>query len=81
MTQADLVFCEVPAEETVSGKILRHLKAGGTLTPLDALNLFQCFSLSQRIGELKRGGWPIHAEMVRVNSGKKVARYSLARAA
>lgn len=82
--QLDIEFpkeVRVPEADTVAGRILRYLQSGGTLTPLEALRLFDCLSLSQRCGELKRQGWPIISELVKVGSGKKVARYSMARAA
>jgi hypothetical protein len=50
--------------------ILRYLAKGGSLTPLKALRLFGTLSLSQRIGSLKREGWPIQSELVR--RGKKI---------
>ena len=43
-------LCVVPDADTLAGKILRALQAGRKLTPLSALNEFQCLSLSQRIG-------------------------------
>jgi hypothetical protein len=54
------------------------LKRGEQLTPLSALEHYRCFSLSQRMGDLRRSGWPIRSQMVSVNSGKKVASYWLA---
>lgn len=77
MTQLDLLEprCRVPEKGTVSRNILDALKEGARLTPLSALERFQCFSLSQRIGELKRMGWPISTQMIEVNSGKRVACY------
>lgn len=78
MTQLDLLAeCKVPPRGTVSYEILMALKQGYKLTPLMALQMFDCLSLSQRIGELKKEGWPIQTQMVQVNSGKKVAEYSL----
>ena len=56
--------------------ILQHLQQGNTLTVLSALQLFGCMALSQRVSELKREGEPIKSEMVAVESGKRVARYS-----
>jgi len=69
--------CTVPPADTLQGKLLRALQAGQRLTPISALERFQCFSLSQRMGELKRMGWPVTVTMVRVASGKKVAEYSM----
>lgn len=79
MTQLELVpQCRVPDRGTVSYEILMALKSGEKLTPLVALDRFRCLSLSQRVGELKRAGWPIISEMVSVNSGKRVAQYRMA---
>ena len=61
---------------STSDKIADYLKAGHTLTPLEALEKFQCLSLSQRCGELKKRGLPIETEMVEVGK-KRVARYRL----
>lgn len=68
---------EVPSADTQQGKILRHLKSGGTLTVAEALSLFGCYALSQRCGELRRMGWPIESEMVEVKPGTRVARYRM----
>lgn len=59
-------------------ELLMALKNGERLTPLSALERYRCFSLSQRMGELKRAGWPILTEMVALNSGKRVAQYRMA---
>ena len=69
--------CQVPDADTLSGKLLRALQRGERLTPISALSGYQCFSLSQRMGELKRAGWPIVAEMVKTPTGKRVAEYSM----
>jgi hypothetical protein len=75
MTQTDLEFARVPARDTMTYELLNALKNGERLTPLSALEKYRCFSLSQRMGELRRSGWPICSQMVTVNSGKKVAQY------
>lgn len=62
--------------KTQNEQILRHLKRGRKITPLQALNLYGCFRLSGRILELKQQGHPIKSEMVKVNK-KYVAQYSL----
>ena len=56
--------------------ILKHLKKGKTLTPLQALRLFDCWALSSRISNLKADGHNIKTEMI-TNKGKTFARYSL----
>lgn len=58
--------------------ILAFLKDGNGITPMDALNLCGCFRLSARIADLRRKGYPIVAEKVKVDGGKYVARYHLA---
>jgi hypothetical protein len=78
MTQVELCFepkARVPEVGSMMYQILDALKRGERLTPLTALEKYQCFSLSQRCGELRRAGWPIRSQMVKVNSGKSVAMY------
>lgn len=57
--------------------ILRHLAGGRTLTPLQGLNLFECLRLGARIFQLRKRGWDIKAQRVRLRSGKTVAKYSM----
>jgi hypothetical protein len=61
--------------------LLRELEAGGRLTPLIAAYEFGVMALSQRMGDLRRAGYPVVSEMVKLPSGKRVARYSLAKEA
>nr|WP_321523312.1 helix-turn-helix domain-containing protein [uncultured Macellibacteroides sp.] len=56
--------------------IHEHLENGGTLTPLEALNLFGCFRLSGRIHDLRSSGIDVKTEIVQIG-GKNVAKYSL----
>jgi len=56
--------------------IHEHLKAGNHLTPLEALRLFNCWSLSSRIADLNRKGAGIHSKLVKAN-GKQYAEYFL----
>ena len=58
--------------------ILAYLKDGNGITPIDALNLFGCFRLGARIADLKKRGYDIVTERVKVSGGKYVARYHLA---
>jgi hypothetical protein len=55
--------------------ILNHLIAGGSLTPLESLSLYGVMALSQRIGELKRQGYPIRSTLVETPTHKHVSRY------
>jgi hypothetical protein len=59
-------------------RILEYLKAGNGITPMDALDLFGCFRLGARIADLKKMGYDIVTERVKVEGGKYVARYHLA---
>ena len=49
-------------------RIKEHLRFYGSISPLEALNLFGCMRLSQRIRELKDEGLEI---TTLINSGKK----------
>lgn len=58
-------------------QILEYLKTGATLEPMTALKLWGCWSLSQRITELRADGVPIHSKIVTAPSGKRHAVYWL----
>ncbi len=62
---------------TQAENILAYLKAGGTLTPLDALERFGCFRLGARVFDLRERGYDIISERLTVPGGKVVAKYSL----
>jgi hypothetical protein len=57
-------------------QIQRHLAKGRSITPLVAFTKFNCLTLSQRIGEIKRAGFHVEREMVTVGD-KRVARYTM----
>lgn len=61
--------------ESQSARILQHLKAGGKITPIEALDEYGCFRLGARIFDLKERGHPIQKRMVEVSEGKRVAEY------
>ena len=60
-----------------SAKVLYHLQNYGSLTAIQALELFNCFRLAARINDLKEAGHDIQTEMKRLKNGKKIAVYSL----
>lgn len=61
---------------TQNVQILRRLKEGHTVTPMDALKLFGCFRLAARIYELRMQGNDI--ETKHIAEGNKVyAAYKL----
>ncbi len=47
------------------------------VTPIDALHKAQCFSLSQRCGELRRAGVNVVDRWVDLPSGKRVKSYHI----
>lgn len=61
---------------TQAGKILDYLRQGHRITPLQALNMFGCMRLAPRIGELKKAGHNVKAEMIK-NGKKRYAEYRL----
>lgn len=44
-------------------KILAYMKGGGTLTQLEALDLFGCMRLGARVLDLKKRGYRIEGTM------------------
>ena len=56
--------------------ILNYLESGGSLSPIEALNKFQCFRLAARIRDLRKAGHDIQTKTVK-EAGKKYAVYSL----
>jgi len=62
-----------------NNQILRALRQGRKITPLDALYDFGCMRLSSRIYDIKRMGYTVHTELVQLSNGKKVACYSIPR--
>ena len=60
-------------------RIAEWLKAGNTITAMEALNTFNCFRLASRINDLKQKfGLLIVTDRVMTPSGKRVAQYKLA---
>lgn len=75
MNQLELPHIRMPVRGSMTWELLMALKRGERLTPLVALERYACLSLSQRMGELRRSGWPIVSQTVTVNSGKNVSCY------
>lgn len=67
----------MPKTTTQSAKVLYHLENYGSLTAIEALELFACFRLAARINDLKEAGHDIQMEMKKMKNGKKIAVYSL----
>ena len=60
-----------------SAMILNFLKSGGSLTPIEALQKFQCFRLAARMNDLRNKGYVIETEILKDDNGKSYASYSL----
>ena len=59
-----------------SEQILSYLKAGNTITPIEALERFGCFRLGARVSDLKEEGYNIVNEW-ESKGRKKYAKYKL----
>lgn len=64
--------------QSQASRILKYMQEGNGITPIEALNLFGCFRLGARISDIKKMGYDIVTERVKVDGGKYVARYHLA---
>ncbi len=56
--------------------ILRHLRAGHELTPIEAFERFGCLRLAARISDLRRDGYAIETRIEK-GKGKRWAAYRL----
>lgn len=61
-----------------AAEILDYLRAGRSLTAIEALSRFGCFRLAARIKDLRDAGHPIVTDTV-TQDGKQYARYSLSK--
>lgn len=62
--------------KTQNKLIAEHLKAGNSITPLEALKKFGCFRLSGRIFDLKQQGMKIKTDLV-TRRNKTFAEYRM----
>lgn len=51
--------------------VLRHLKRYGSITPLNALELFGCFRLAAVILRLRKEGHKIDTNMIKIEESEK----------
>lgn len=75
MTQSELVECRVPERGTQCRELLEAMKNGKRLTVAVALSEHGCYALSQRVGELKRMGWPILSRTITTAGGARISEY------
>jgi hypothetical protein len=57
--------------------ILNHMETQGSITALDALNLYGCFRLASRINDLRNRGHDICTNEITLDNGKTIASYTL----
>lgn len=69
--------CRAPKVGTQHHALLTAMQRGERLTVAVALTRYGCYALSQRVGELKRQGWPIQSRRVDTAGGANVAEYWL----
>jgi len=62
-----------------SGLVLNHLKRWRSITALDAMNRYRIFRLAARIYDLRSEGIKIDTLWEKDKTGKKHAKYQLAR--
>ena len=60
-------------------KILDHLMKVGSITFVEAVDLYRVRSLPRRIADLRQRGFDILSEWKRDHLGQKYTRYSLAK--
>ena len=78
MTQLELeAVVRIPRKGTQHYELLTSMQAGERLTVAKALNEHGVYALSQRIGELKKMGWPIQSRTIETNGGARVSEYWL----
>jgi len=68
MPQTTVTQCE---------NIRAHLLRGERITPIEALNFYECMRLGARIYDLRGEGIAIQSRMKELKNGKKVAEYYL----
>lgn len=75
------IITDEESEESQNKAIDEYLQEGHSIEPLEALKLFKCWSLAQRIYDLKHKPFnrTIHTEMVKYTATngkiKRIARY------
>ena len=56
--------------------LIEYLKAGNTITGLEALNLFNVYGgFRARISEIIKDGYNIKSKFIKTNSGKSIKQY------
>jgi hypothetical protein len=76
MTQMELLNpCRIPKQDTQHYALLRAFQRGERLTVAAALSAYGVYALSQRVGDLKKMGWPIISRTVTTTAGARISEY------
>lgn len=75
MTQLELMPVRMPKQGSQHYELLMAMKQGKRLTVARALTEHGVYALSQRVGELKRMGWPILSRTIETAGGARVSEY------
>lgn len=67
--------CIIPTQGSAAYKVVDALFCGQRLTAGNTYMRFNLMALSQTVTRLKRYGWPINSESMKLASGKTIARY------
>ena len=68
---------KVKNKQSQNDKILSHLKAGRSISPLEAMGVFGIYRLAARIFELRQDGHVIQKQIKDDGQGRTYAEYSL----
>ena len=63
--------------DTQNKKILAHLEKYGSITPIEAQELYRCMRLASRIADLRGMKYKITTERVKSANGAWYAKYRL----
>jgi hypothetical protein len=77
MTQLELMPVRLPNRGTQHYELLMAMQAGHRLTVAKALTEYGVYALSQRVGDLRKLGWPIMSRTVETHGGARVSEYWL----
>ena len=68
---------QAPTPGSQCETLLMAMQSGARLTVLTALDKYGVYACSQRMTDLRRLGWPVKSERLKLPSGKIVAVYFL----
>lgn len=66
-----------PDANTQAGRIFAHLQRLGSITQLEALDLYHCMRLAPIVHRLRQAGWHIETQTEESSTGARYARYWL----